>query len=382
MVRIGFEREKWKINPISIKLRLTIKLEGLVVLTTFLVDLCNAAQDDGNVAMIVRELGSSDTQKLSIELKSAIKLVALMEGLPGVKGGGGVVQAVEAKTSPADLQGLLVVCEGLLKLIALDVDAAHVVERRGYLGMIPAVSSSSDGKRSAEEFHGLIRMVRGKVVRQDAQTVKSGSDDNVVGPMGFLGMVKGRFVRFDGIGNLSQAVLQLANVLKDWKGEGWEAFIAGLDEIFIFFLVIVVVILLPCISAAGIENDIADKRFPGPVEAVGGLIEVLGLTVALSQVEQESGRNDILTLVGAEHLARGMGMHSFVEIHALINIAGLDIPALLAIRLFRPNAHGNRNHTTEGAAAGSSETLFAKGKLVLCAATTDTKLLGNAPEQA
>ena len=116
------------------------------MLAALLMDLCDTAQDNSNVAMIVRELVSSDAQKFSIELKSAIKLVALMEGLPGVKGGGGVVQAIEAKTSPADLQGLLVVCEGLLKLIALDVDAAHVVERRGYLGMVPAVSSSSDGK--------------------------------------------------------------------------------------------------------------------------------------------------------------------------------------------------------------------------------------------
>ena len=171
--------------------------------TALLMDLCNAAQDDGDVAMIVRELASSDAQKFSIELKSAIKLVALMKGLPGVKGGGGVVQAIQAKTSPADLQDLFVVCEGLLKLIALDMDAAHVVERRGYLGMVPAVSSTSDGKRSSEEFHSLIRMVRRKVVMQDAQAVESGSNDDVVGSMGCLGMVEGGFVRLNGIPNLS-----------------------------------------------------------------------------------------------------------------------------------------------------------------------------------
>ena len=73
-----------------------------------------------------------------------------------------------------------------------------------------------------------------------------------------------------------------------------------------------------------------------------------------------------------------MGRHSLVKIHALVNVAGLDILALPVIRIFR--LHGN--HTTEGAATGSSETLFAKGKLVLRAATTDTELLGDAPEQA
>ena len=79
----------------------------------------------------------------------------------------------------------------------------------------------------------------------------------------------------------------MANVLKDWKGEGWEAFTASLDEIYIFFLlvVIIVVVVLPIISAAGIEYYIANKSLPGSMEEVGGLIKVLGLTVALSHVE-------------------------------------------------------------------------------------------------
>ena len=263
-----------------------------------LVDLRNAAQNDGNVAMIARELGPGDAQKFSVQFKGTIELAALMEGLPSVEGRGGVVQTIEAERSPANFQCLFVVFQGLIELIALDVDAAHVIQRRGYLGMVPAVSGITNGKRSAEVAHGLGRMVGREVVMQDAQAVEGGPNTDVIRSMDCLGMMEGGFVRFDGIVDLSQAVLQLANVLKDGKGEDGKLLIAGLGEIFIFLLVLVIIIL-PMNPVLSIEDDIADKSLPRSAIEVGGLIKILCLAVALTQIEEESGRDDVASLISA-----------------------------------------------------------------------------------
>mmetsp|Transcript_1542 Transcript_1542/g.3673 ORF Transcript_1542/g.3673 Transcript_1542/m.3673 type:complete len:258 (-) Transcript_1542:94-867(-) len=200
---------------------LLVQLERLLLLSPFLVDLGDSRKDDGNVAMAAGEPSPGDSEELVVKFEGPIVLVLLMERLAGIERRGGVVQTVHPELLAADAECLLVVLESGIELIPLDVDAAHVVERRGAVGMIPAQRPGPDVERAAEQCHGLAGLVGRQVVVKDSEAVERGSDGGGVGTVDDLCVTEGGLVGLDGVGYLSQPVLELSNVLQYRDGEGW-----------------------------------------------------------------------------------------------------------------------------------------------------------------